>query len=173
MGIFDVENTPEQPKDWKQAFPQAVSSLTRRAVAGKKGTNLSRYRPEKKKEVIPIGACSLTETDGGGDHDFVLLCIPFMRVATKLHQPKICRINSDQEFFQLLRRYYASKRGPSPWKWLRRVKFINFVKVSTLPVHINTISHPRLTPREHHPGSRPKFTNPLSPPRSSNSTAPT
>ncbi|KAH6623433.1 hypothetical protein F5144DRAFT_550976 [Chaetomium tenue] len=143
MEIFDVENTQEQPKDWKQTFSQAVSGLTRRVAAGKKGTNLPRYSPEKKKEVIPIGACSRTGTDGSGVHDFVLLCIPFMRVATKLYQPEICRINSDQEFFQLLRHYYASKRGPSPWKWLRRVKSINFVKFELYRSHLTDI---RLTP---------------------------
>ncbi|KAH6847511.1 hypothetical protein B0I37DRAFT_146495 [Chaetomium sp. MPI-CAGE-AT-0009] len=143
MEIFDVENAPEQPKNWKQTISQAVSGWTQLLAAGKRGTNLPRYRQDKKKEVIPFGACSRTETDGGETHDFVLLCIPFMRVATKLYQPEICRINSDQEFIQLLRHYYAAKRGPSPWKWLRRVKSINFVKFELYRNHLTDI---RLVP---------------------------
>jgi hypothetical protein len=141
MEIFDVEDGPGQAKDWKQTISQAVGSWTRQLSPGGKGTNLPRYRQDKKKEVIPIGACSRTGTDGGEAHDFVLLCIPFMRVATKLYQPEICRINSDQEFLQLLRQYYATKRGPSPWKWLRRVKAINFVKVRYLPRPLNINTH--------------------------------
>ncbi|KAK3292819.1 uncharacterized protein B0H64DRAFT_402750 [Chaetomium fimeti] len=131
MEVFDVENGPEQSRDWKQTISQVVSSWTQLLASRKKATNLPRYVQDKKKAAIPIGACSRTGTDGGEAHDFVLLCIPFMRLATKLYQPEICRINSDQEFIQLLRHYYASKRGPSPWKWLRRVKAINFVKVGT------------------------------------------
>lgn len=125
---FDLEEAPEQPKDWKQTISQGFTACAQLFAFAKVSASLPRHRQDEQ-EVITTGACSRTGTAGAGVHDFVLLCIPFMRVATKLYQPEICRINSDQEFFQLLRHYYRTKRGKSPWKWLRKVKSINFVKV--------------------------------------------
>src|SRR5690606_4326176 len=75
--------------------------------------------------------CVRTGLGGINTHNFLLLCIPFMHRVAKLYQPDICRINSDQEFLYLLRRYYNEKRGRSPWRLLRKVKAINFVKVDT------------------------------------------
>lgn len=63
------------------------------------------------------------------DHKLALLCIPFVRLASKLWQAEICRINSDQDFFRVLRHYY-NNRGKKPWAWLRKVQAVHFVKVS-------------------------------------------
>ncbi|KAK4661055.1 hypothetical protein QC762_124460 [Podospora pseudocomata] len=64
-------------------------------------------------------------------HLFLLLCVPFLRFATRLAQPEVCQINSDQELFQLLRRQYLIARSGKRWLWgqLRRVQAIDFVKL--------------------------------------------
>ncbi|KAK3694527.1 hypothetical protein B0T22DRAFT_373344 [Podospora appendiculata] len=61
-------------------------------------------------------------------HNFVLLCVPFQRWAAKLHQAEVCRINSDQEFFQVMRQCYSHQRGRSAWTRFRMVRGIEFVK---------------------------------------------
>jgi hypothetical protein len=63
------------------------------------------------------------------DPNYILLCIPFQRWATKLHQPRVCHINSDQELFQALRHHYYANRGSSRWKRLRKVHGLEFVMV--------------------------------------------
>lgn len=63
---------------------------------------------------------------------FVLLCLPFMRWARKLHQLDSCNLRSDQDFFLSLRKQYAIARSSRPWKSfgrLRRVLSLDFVKV--------------------------------------------
>lgn len=82
------------------------------------------YRPASQ-----LGVCPSLPNTPPGDHKFVLLCVPFMRTALKLYQPEVCRMNSDQEFFRVLRYYYASQRRTKSWFRLRTVKAINFVKV--------------------------------------------
>lgn len=76
-----------------------------------------------------LGVCPILPDTPPGDHKFVLLCVPFMRTL-KLHQPEVCKMNSDREFFRVLRYYYASHRETRPWIRLRTVRAINFVKVS-------------------------------------------
>ncbi|KAK0637021.1 hypothetical protein B0T17DRAFT_504403 [Bombardia bombarda] len=78
---------------------------------------------------IELGLCpsASASTHARSDHNFILLCIPFLRWATKLHQPEVCRINSDQELFRVLRSYYASQRGGSAWTRLRKIKGVQFV----------------------------------------------
>jgi hypothetical protein len=134
----DQENVPEQPGDWKQTISRTFATCTQLLTAEKASASLPRHEQDKQ-EVNTTGACSRTRTGDTGTHNFVLLCIPFMRVATKLYQPEICRINSDREFLQLLRHYYQTKRGRSPWKWLRKVKSINFVKLEMYRSHLADI----------------------------------
>ena len=71
---------------------------------------------------------------GSAQHHFLLLCLPFMRWGTKLHQSEVCRVNSDRDFFRLLReRYYTARktRGivPGLSLWLQRPRFIEFVRL--------------------------------------------
>ncbi|KAF4831559.1 hypothetical protein CGCTS75_v005151 [Colletotrichum tropicale] len=61
-------------------------------------------------------------------HKFVLLCIPYMRWGTKAHQPDVCAIESDQQFFNFLRASYDTYRTQGRWNWLRSVKAIDLVK---------------------------------------------
>lgn len=77
-----------------------------------------------------LGVCPVLPNTPAGNHKFVLLCIPFMRTALKLYQPEVCKMNSDQEFFRVLRYYYASQRRTKSWFRLRTVRAINFVKVT-------------------------------------------
>ncbi|KAK4215420.1 hypothetical protein QBC37DRAFT_419275 [Rhypophila decipiens] len=123
------QGPPPQRRDWKQSARSAINSCRGLFSAlVLKPPNLPQYRQGRSGQKNTTGACIRTGLADVGFHDFLLLCIPFMRVATKLHQPEICRIKSDQEFFQLLRHYYQAKRGRGPWKLLRKVKSIRFVK---------------------------------------------
>lgn len=93
---------------------------------------LPSHQPSKR-PVESLGACPTSQQAPQTNHNFALLCVPFMERAVKLYQPEVCRINSDQEFFRLLRYYYASQRGVSTWTRLRKVQTINFVKVCQMP----------------------------------------
>lgn len=62
-------------------------------------------------------------------HNFILMCIPFGRLISKLYQPEVCTIDSDQDFFSLLRVTYMRSRSRKPLSFIRRVKAINFVQV--------------------------------------------
>lgn len=88
-----------------------------------------RLPPEAPPGTLP-GVCPTIPQTPNPSHDFVLLCVPFSQRAIKLYQPEVCRINSDQEFFQVLRHYYSSYRGPKPWDRLRKVRAIDFIEVS-------------------------------------------
>ncbi|KAL5888219.1 hypothetical protein ACKVWC_003488 [Pyricularia oryzae] len=65
---------------------------------------------------------------GPVQHNFVLLCVPFMRHGAKLFQPETCTINSDREFFQAVRYHYRRGRGSTAWSRLRKVRSLKFVK---------------------------------------------
>lgn len=93
-----------------------------------KGSSLPRHQPSKR-TAEELGTCPLMPETPQMDHNFVLLCVPFMRWASKLWQAEICRINSDRDFFRVLRHYYDN-HGKRPWAWLRKVQAVNFVKVS-------------------------------------------
>jgi hypothetical protein len=133
---FDEENSSAQPRGWKDTIASAALIYTTLLTFSTKAPGLPRHRQDEQ-PVITTGACTSSGIGGAATHDFLLLCIPFMRHGTKLYQPEICRVNSDQEFLHLLRRYYNAKRGRSSWRLLRKVKAINFVKVL-------------LSPRQHH-----------------------
>ncbi|GKU07507.1 unnamed protein product [Fusarium langsethiae] len=62
-------------------------------------------------------------------HRFLLVCAPFEKQVSKAHQPDICKIHSDRDFFHALRYNYSDSRGAFRWRWLRRVSSIDFVKV--------------------------------------------
>ena len=136
-----AQTTPRQQAGWKQRISSAANSgigLVTSLVAS--SASLPRYQQDMNSDIATTGACIQTGSGGAGVHDFLLLCVPFMRVATKLYQPEICRINSDQEFLKLLRHYYQTKRGRSPWSLLRKVKLINFIKVRNIPLLMKTES---------------------------------
>lgn len=84
---------------------------------------------------IRLGSCSTGTTNVRVDHNFVLLCLPFMQWAKKLHQVDSCNVQSDQAFFLSLRQQYAVVRKSRPWmsfERFRRLHSLHFVKVSNL-----------------------------------------
>lgn len=70
-----------------------------------------------------LSGCSSTLEGAGQDpcHNFLILCIPFMRWGIKAHQPDVCRVRSDREFFRLLRAIHSEHNVSHRWKGLRRV----------------------------------------------------
>lgn len=68
-------------------------------------------------------------------HRFLIVCAPFKKLVSKAHQPDICKIHSDRDFFNALRYTYFNSRRAARWRWLRRVSSIDFVKVCCLPLH--------------------------------------
>ncbi len=68
--------------------------------------------------------------NGGSDHDYLLLCIPFMQYAVKVQQADVCRLRSDQDFFRLLALYYDGLRGRTrSLLTLKELKGLHFVQV--------------------------------------------
>jgi hypothetical protein len=63
------------------------------------------------------------------NHTFMLLCMPFMRWATKVQQPDVCKIYSDRDFFRLLKASYMESRKGYTWRGLKQVRSIDFVMV--------------------------------------------
>ncbi|KAL7626544.1 hypothetical protein AAE478_003316 [Parahypoxylon ruwenzoriense] len=94
--------------------------------------------------------CPRTPGPLQGTHNFLLLCLPFMRWGTKLHQAEVCRVNSDRDFFNLLRSNYQETRGRMPWSWLRRVSAIDFVRFEMFESQLVDIQlKPSIPPEDH------------------------
>lgn len=91
-------------------------------------SKLPRHHSSSQRSASQLGACPISPDTPPGDHNYVLLCVPFLRTL-KLYQPEVCKMNSDREIFRVLRYYYASQRKTSPWSRLRTVRAINFIKV--------------------------------------------
>ncbi|KAK2598817.1 hypothetical protein N8I77_012204 [Diaporthe amygdali] len=82
-------------------------------------------------EAMELGLCSGGTGSDRAGHNFVLLCLPFMRWARKLHQPHTCNMQSDKAFFLSLRNQYAEACKSRRWmssESFRRVLSIDFVK---------------------------------------------
>ena len=63
---------------------------------------------------------------------YLLLCIPFGRVGTKLYNVE-CKVQSDSDFFRLLRDQYKNNRSRlRRWLSLRCLTSIRFVQVGIL-----------------------------------------
>lgn len=100
--------------------------------SNQQGTGLPHHQ-ESKRSTAQLGVCTAIPGNVQGDHQFVLLCVPFMRWVAKLWQAEVCRINSDQDFFRVLRHYY-NQHGKRPWRRLRKIEAVHFVKVSKYSV---------------------------------------
>ena len=99
--------------------------------SNQKGSSLPRHQ-QSKLSTAELAVCSVAPGNGQGDHNFLLLCVPFMRLVAKLWQAEVCKINSDQDFFHVLR-YYYNQHGRRSWARLRKVDAIHFVKASHRP----------------------------------------
>lgn len=136
-------NVGEQPKRsttmW-QAFADICRAIREnRSIRFHTGNWLSPFR---RSQDIELGLHSDSSSPNSErDPNYILLCIPFQRWATKLHQPRVCHINSDQELFQALRHHYYANRGSSRWKRLRKVHGLEFVMVRFARFEAHTVTH--------------------------------
>lgn len=82
---------------------------------------------------MELSFCPTGTVNGRVDHKFVLMCLPFMRWAKRLHQFDMCNLRSDQVFFLALRKQYSLARNSrqlASFARFRRVNSLDFVKVS-------------------------------------------
>lgn len=125
--VNNLDSLRRPPK--QDFFTTAREWLTAVRLPGKlQFSGLPRHHSSTKYPVSELGVCPILPNTPPGDHKFVLLCVPFMRTL-KLYQPEVCKMNSDRDFFRVLRYYYASQRNKKPWIRLHTVRAINFVKV--------------------------------------------
>ncbi|KAI1169708.1 hypothetical protein F4777DRAFT_592526 [Nemania sp. FL0916] len=64
-------------------------------------------------------------------HNFLLLCVPYLRWGLRLYNSHVCKINSDQQFFQLLKKFYFDHRYGKIQGMLQmftKVRALQFVK---------------------------------------------
>ncbi|KAH8205273.1 hypothetical protein TruAng_000520 [Truncatella angustata] len=101
---------------------------------------------------IELGKCrtKLGSNEAEDKHNYVLTCLPFGRFVSKLRQPEVCTVDSDQDFFALLRVMYRENRSKLPLSLLRRVKSIKFVQMEMYHKDLADIrSYPSL-PSDNH-----------------------
>ncbi|KAK8879748.1 hypothetical protein PGQ11_001042 [Apiospora arundinis] len=84
------------------------------------------------------------------NHNYLLLCVPFGNLIYKLQQPEVCTVDSDQDFFSLLRvLYHKSRTKLSLMPALKRVKSIHFVQFEMYRRDLTDVrSQPALPPPE-------------------------
>ncbi|KAI0436155.1 hypothetical protein F4803DRAFT_248206 [Xylaria telfairii] len=78
-----------------------------------------------------LGSCARSLGTAQSYHNFVLLCVPYLRWGLRLHNTEVCRINSDQQFFKLLREcYFGQRRGVArrALQMFTKVRALQFVK---------------------------------------------
>ncbi|GAW27373.1 putative transcription factor C2H2 [Rosellinia necatrix] len=78
-----------------------------------------------------LGACAISPGAIQTEHNFLLLCVPYLRWGLQLQNTEVCMIHSDLQFFKLLRWCYFSQRPEITRGMLRRfakVRALRFVK---------------------------------------------
>ncbi|KAJ9150874.1 hypothetical protein NKR23_g3369 [Pleurostoma richardsiae] len=156
---YDDVNVPAEPAGtrdnqgprggWRDSFSAALS-LCHRFVLYGRTPGLPQHCPNPS-DAIELGTCISSPEPGQANHNFVLLCVPFLQWGIKVHQAEICTINSDQEFFRLLQRAYKVHRRPmGAWKSLRKVRAIHFVKFEMYRSKLADIQMcPSIPPEDH------------------------
>lgn len=128
-GDFEHRATPEYTS--RKKLINGIVSLWNQ-VFDDRGRDLQLPWIRRRADDMELCHCPPGAASARGDHRFVLLCLPFMRWARKLHQLDSCNLRSDQDFFLSLRKQYAIAQSSRPWKSfgrLRRVLSLDFVKV--------------------------------------------
>lgn len=124
--------------DLESNHPQRTLPKPRGSVEGPKlrqsrgyDFRLPIYWQNQTRTELTLGRCrrKADEVQVGDKHNYILTCIPFGRSISKLYQPEVCTIDSDQDFFSLLRVTYRQCRTKIPLSFMRRVKSIHFVQV--------------------------------------------
>ncbi|KAI0868244.1 hypothetical protein GGS24DRAFT_482943, partial [Hypoxylon argillaceum] len=118
------------PDASKGAIP-AVIQMFRKSFTRAKSHGLPSYQNESNGPSIQLGSCVRSARPTQSHHNFVLLCVPYLRWGLRLHNSEVCRINSDQQFFQLLRQCYLNQRVgkiPKIFRIFTKVRTLQFVK---------------------------------------------
>ncbi|KAJ2998137.1 hypothetical protein NUW58_g418 [Xylaria curta] len=103
----------------------------RKAFTKPRSRGLPSHRNDSNGPSIQLGSCGRSARLAQAHHNFVLLCVPYLRWGLRLHNSEICRINSDQQFFQLLRQCYRNQRVGNIrgiFRIFTKVRALQFVK---------------------------------------------
>lgn len=136
MTLELVEKTgPASVKINLQNLASSIRTSISRSFSKENSTNLPTYN-QQAGGPKPGETCHLssnTEVSAlDPKHKFLMICAPFTRRVSKAHQPDVCKIHSDRDFFKSLQCTYSDSRRAFKSRWLRRVSSIDFVKVYTV-----------------------------------------
>jgi hypothetical protein len=131
--IVDDSGPPETPTENIKSVRELLRVITTAIITARGKLTLPYHRQdiEDNRSCTPCDrARRLAADSSGAVHCFLALCIPFMRHGVKAYQPDVCDVMSDHEFFNKMNKMYVSIRGTQRWSFLRKVRNIEFVKVS-------------------------------------------
>ncbi|KAI0903190.1 hypothetical protein F4823DRAFT_619601 [Ustulina deusta] len=115
---------------WKGAIPTSIQWFSK-LLTKAKPNGLPTHRQDNNDPSTQLGSCVRSAGTAQAYHNFVLLCVPYFRWGLRLHNSEVCRINSDQQFFELLRQCYFGQRRGAARNVLRiftKVRGLRFVK---------------------------------------------
>ncbi|RYC54366.1 hypothetical protein CHU98_g11840 [Xylaria longipes] len=115
---------------WKGAIPTTLQWF-HKALTKAKSPGLPSHQQNHNGPPIQLGSCVRSAGTAQAYHNFVLLCVPYLRWGLRLHNSEVCRINSDQQFFELLRQCYFGQRRGTIREALRiftKVRALQFVQ---------------------------------------------
>ncbi|KAI3318876.1 hypothetical protein HD806DRAFT_526054 [Xylariaceae sp. AK1471] len=115
---------------WRE-FITATARSFRELLSTPKSFSLPRHRQDRSNSSTQLGSCTRSAAAAQADHNFVLLCVPYLRWGLRLHNSEVCRINSDQQFFRLLQQTYFGLRSNTSFgifRVFRKVRALQFVK---------------------------------------------
>ncbi|KAI8628488.1 hypothetical protein F5Y19DRAFT_438091 [Xylariaceae sp. FL1651] len=143
--LQNMDDKPETSKaqSWRENIATPIKWC--RGLLGASGLqSLPRHRQDSGSCSTQLGSCTRSSTLAQGDHNFVLLCVPYLRWGLRLFNTEVCRINSDQQFFRLLRQCYSDQRGDTSWKAFRvfrKVRALQFVKFEVFRNKLVDVRH--------------------------------
>ncbi|KAI1748825.1 hypothetical protein F4782DRAFT_515862 [Xylaria castorea] len=114
----------------KGAIPATIKWF-RKSFAKAKSPGLPSHQQGDNSPSTQLGSCVRSAGTSQADHNFVLLCVPYLRWGLRLHNSEVCKINSDQQFFKLLQQCYFTQRRGATRELLRiftKVRALQFVK---------------------------------------------
>ncbi|KAI0545854.1 hypothetical protein F4679DRAFT_559546, partial [Xylaria curta] len=127
---YNQVTQPVQGHLRKGAIPTVIQWF-RKSFATAKSPGLPSYLRGDDSLLTKLGSCVSSTGTSQANHDFVLLCVPYLRWGLRLHNSEVCKINSDQQFFKLLQQsYFAQRRGPARelLRIFTKVQALQFVK---------------------------------------------
>ncbi|KAI0857312.1 hypothetical protein F4860DRAFT_490180 [Xylaria cubensis] len=140
LGQYNRVAQPVQGHLWKGAISTAIQWIRNFStailwidnfLATGKSPGLPSWRRGDDNLLTQLGSCVSSAGTSQANHNFVLLCVPYLRWGLRLHNSEVCKINSDQQFFKLLQQCYFSQRHGPARKLLRvftKVRALQFVK---------------------------------------------